>query len=44
MVWLTVIGTAWPLVSEGKNIKKITVSDVDFKLNHGNMTPNLFNF
>ncbi|KAJ8558680.1 hypothetical protein ON010_g8771 [Phytophthora cinnamomi] len=41
MVWLAAIGTAWPLASEGKNIKNITVSGVDFMLNHGvngNMT------
>ncbi|KAG3110836.1 hypothetical protein PI125_g9673 [Phytophthora idaei] len=41
MVWLAAIGTAWPLSSEGKNIKNITVSGVEFMLNHGvngNMT------
>ncbi|KAF4137539.1 Glycosyl hydrolase family 12 [Phytophthora infestans] len=41
MVWLAAIGTAWPLSSEGKNIKNTTVSGVDFMLNHGvngNMT------
>ncbi|GMF28459.1 unnamed protein product [Phytophthora lilii] len=41
MVWLAAIGTAWPLASEGKNIKNITVSGVEFMLNHGangNMT------
>ncbi|KAE8877466.1 hypothetical protein PF005_g27455 [Phytophthora fragariae] len=42
--WLAAIGTAWHLASEGKNIKNITVSGVDYMQNHGTMMVPTFSY